>query len=197
MPPDELILDYYKGRETAFAELHNGVWHVLLRFLIHQGAERFLAEDLAQETMYRIARTRVRGTRFDPSQGSFLTWALTIARRVWYDHMRKRSRRIQESVSLEPTDPDAPPPPEPWQAAEQETGLLEAEKSGWLRTALACLPAEQREAVILHDLEGLSYEDVGKMTDALAATAASRRKLGIEKIRAAWNRSSAREGGAT
>jgi RNA polymerase sigma-70 factor (ECF subfamily) len=187
MPTDALILEYYQGSDAAFSELHGQLWHTLVRFLIHLGAEHFVAEDLAQDTMYRIARTRARGTRYDPASGSFTGWVLTTARNLWLDHLRMRSRRIQEAVSLDDRAADAPPPVEPSQPAAQEDSMLAVERMGRLRALLTRLPDAQREAVVLHDFEDLTYDEIGRMTGVPSATVASRRIKAIQNLRAYWD----------
>ncbi|MGA3099983.1 MAG: RNA polymerase sigma factor [Bryobacteraceae bacterium] len=187
MPPDALILEYYAGSDAAFSEFYGQFWHVLIRFLVHLGAESFLAEDLAQETMYRIARTRARGARFDPASGSLKGWALSAARNIWLDHLKRRRRRIQEQVSMDERTPGGLSPVEPSQPACQETELLANETGECLRASLFRLPAEQREAVLLHDFENLTYDEIGRTIGVPAATVASRRKLAIEKLRVYWS----------
>ncbi len=49
--------------------------------------------------------------------------------------------------------------------------------------ALGKLPVEQREAVALHLFEGLSFREIGEMTEVPEDTAASRYRYGIEKMR--------------
>jgi RNA polymerase sigma-70 factor (ECF subfamily) len=196
MPPDALILEYYAGSDAAFSEFYTQFWHVLVRFLVYLGAESFLAEDLAQETMFRIARTRARGSRFDPAEGSFKGWALSTARHIWLDHLKLRSRRPRESVSMDDRTPDGPQPPEPWQPPVQETGVLADETMARVRASLLELPAEQREAVLLHDFEHLTYDEIGRRVGVPAATAASRRKLAIEKLRVYCEGLSGGPGGA-
>jgi RNA polymerase sigma-70 factor (ECF subfamily) len=195
MPADALILEYYAGSDAAFSELHAQFWHVLIRFLVHLGAEPFLAEDLAQETMYRIARTRLGGARFDPDEGSFNGWALRTARNIWRDHRKRCSRRIREAEPIEFAAPDGFPPPEPSQPAGQETDLLAHETSGEVRAMLVRLPEAQREVVLLHDFENLTYDQIGRILGIPAATVASRRKLALEKLRVHWGAKTVWQGG--
>ena len=52
-----------------------------------------------------------------------------------------------------------------------------------VRRALLALPEEQREAVVLHLFDGWSFREIGAMTDVSTSTAASRYRLGIERLR--------------
>ncbi len=60
----------------------------------------------------------------------------------------------------------------------------EADASIDLRAALSRLPAEQRGAVFLHAIEGLTFREVGRVTGVPTFTAASRYRLALKRLRA-------------
>jgi RNA polymerase sigma-70 factor (ECF subfamily) len=97
------------------------------------------------------------------------------------------SHRIQESVSIDERAPDGPPPVDPAQPACQEADLLAVEERGRLRALVMQLPAEQREVVLLHDFEDLSYDEIARIAGVPYATVFSRRTLAIRKLRACWD----------
>ena len=51
--------------------------------------------------------------------------------------------------------------------------------------ALDSLPMEQREAIVLHVLDGFSFREIGRMTGVSLFTAAARYRLGLRKMRGA------------
>ncbi|MGA2736175.1 MAG: sigma-70 family RNA polymerase sigma factor [Bryobacteraceae bacterium] len=168
---DAPILQYYAGSDEAFEEIYSEWWLRLVRFLTALGAPWHLAEEIAQEALYRIARTRVQGARYIPGPGTFDGWILMVARNVWMDDLRRRSRR-ENAV-------DGALLANRGQPARQEADAL-------LHELLAKLPPEQREALILHDFEGLSYREAAEILKVSQGTVANWRELGLTKLRLHW-----------
>lgn len=192
--PDAPILRYYAGSDEAFEEIYSAWWPRLVRFLTSLGADWHQAEDLAQEALYRVARTCWRGARYDPSGGTFQSWILMIARNLWLDCLRKRTRHPAEEPISHPDGLERALPVETTQVAWQEANVAALENSRRLHKLLNRLPLEQREAVILHDLEGLSYREAAEVLDVPQGTVVSRRELGLTKLRASWRVREAAEG---
>ena len=115
--------------------------------------DRDEARDLAQDVFVRVYRNL---DRYQP--GTFEGWLYRITKNLFLDRVRRRTR-----VRLEPL------PDEEWkQPSESDPGPLETIEAGVLRsdleTALDELPAGFRTAVVLCDVQGLSYEEI---SDAL------------------------------
>jgi RNA polymerase sigma-70 factor (ECF subfamily) len=99
-------------------------------------------------------------------QAQFRTWILRIASNAAMDVLRRR--KIVEIVPL-PEDFDAPahgPGPDAQLQSQQRLRSLEA--------ALTALPAEQREAILLREVEGLSYAEIGAVLNVQEGTVKSR-----------------------
>jgi RNA polymerase sigma-70 factor (ECF subfamily) len=135
------------------------------------------AEDAAQEAFisaYRAVR-RFRG-------GSLRAWLLRIAANACHDELRRRRSRPQ--VPLEsPADDDHPAsePPASDEPLEQRAERLELARH--LQQGLASLPPDQRLAVILRDVQGLTYEEVAEATGASLGTVKSRISRGRAALR--------------
>ncbi len=190
---DAPILQYYAGSDDAFAEIYSQWWRRLVHFLMTLGAPWHLAEELAQEALYRIVRTRVKGSRYEPAMGTFDGWILMVARNLWMDHLRRKSRRPREETVHHEDAVDGAFLADAAQPARQEADLLARETSRRLRELLTQLPPEQREALILHDFEGLSYREAAAILDIPQGTVVSRRELGLSKLRASWSEGEVRE----
>ena len=135
------------------------------------------AEDAAQEAFIAAYRrlSSFRG-------GNFRAWLLRIAANICCDELRRRRRRQAASLdaALEagsPADVSSP-------LAGPEEEALRRELGRHLQQGLAALPAEQRLAIILRDIHGLSYEE---LTEALGCS------LGTVKSRIARGRARMRE----
>jgi RNA polymerase sigma-70 factor (ECF subfamily) len=138
---------------------------------------REAAEDATQEAFlaaYRNIR-RFRGP-------GFRAWLLRIAANAATDELRRRRRRPQ--VSLDTPAPDsetALDPADP--AAGPEEWALRREQARHLQAALLTLPADQRLAVILSDVRGLSYEEIGEAMGSSLGTVKSRISRGRARLR--------------
>jgi RNA polymerase sigma-70 factor (ECF subfamily) len=126
------------------------------------GGARPLAEDLTQEVFFRAWRGR-RGFREETSMRG---WLCAIAANVVRDDARRRKRRPAEVPQPEWFDvPDLGTDP---------AGIVAAgEALARLRTALAALPANQREMFLLRERDGLSYADIAAALDCPVGTVMS------------------------
>lgn len=146
-PDDELVRRAGAGDAAAVQAL---VARKLRRVLAL--AERMLgdaaeAEDVAQETFYRVWR---QAPRWRPGVARFDTWLHRVTLNLCYDRLRRR----RERPMAEPPDmPDPGPAP--------DRGLQAADVGRRVRDALQALPPRQREAVVL-----CHYEEMGNIEAA-------------------------------
>jgi RNA polymerase sigma-70 factor, ECF subfamily len=166
----ELVTELQAGSEAAFDWLvtyyHSGVYNLVYGIL----SDAADAADVTQEVFLRAFRG-IRGFR----RGSSLkTWLYRISVRQALNHRRWcwRHHRLQISIdsdndngcTLDLRDADATPF-EHFASQEMQTKV---------RRALASVPAVFRSAVILRDLEGLSYEEVAEVLEVSVGTVKSR-----------------------
>lgn len=126
------------------------------------------AEDLVQETLLRGYRAF---DRYTPGTNC-KAWLYTILQRVRTDALRKRGR-APETVELEGDGPAVPG---------GQAGALQRRD---LEAVLATLPDAFRTAVILRDVEDLSYEEIAGVLEVPIGTVMSRIHRGRSLIRAA------------
>ena len=148
--PDELLMERFLGGDaSAFEALfvrHAARVHAYLRRMVGPTA----AEDLTQVTFLSVVRSRdrfVRGARFRP-------WLYAIASNAARDQLRRA--RFEQ-----PTDTGELPET----AAEDVLPDPALEKA--VQGALAQLPVQQREAILLHRFQGFSF---GEIAEALGLT---------------------------
>lgn len=144
------------------------VFHYLLRSLQNEDD----AADLAQETFAKVYQNRA---RFDPRQ-KFTTWLYTIAGNLVRDRFRWRGRHPQVSMETEPG--------EEGQAGLRETladtgaapdeALQASERAQAVRQAMATLPQELREPLILSVYQGLSQTEIGEILNCSAKAVETR-----------------------
>jgi len=167
----ELVTELQAGSDAAFDWLvtyyHAGVYNLAFGML----SDASDAADVTQEVFLRAFKG-IHGFR----RGSSLkTWLYRITVRQTLNHRRWCWRHRREQISLDADErgkktslevPDAEATPFERFAAEETQAAL--------RRALEQLPESFRSAVILRDLEGLSYEEVAEVLDISVGTVKSR-----------------------
>lgn len=139
------------GDETAFANVFRAVQPGLLRYLTALvGAE---AEDVASETWTQACRDL---HKFRGDIDGFRGWVARIGRNRAIDHTRAQRRRPIDSMPAEL----APDVPSREDAADQ---AAEAVSTRAAITAIASLPRDQAEAVLLRAVMGLDAESAAKV----------------------------------
>ncbi|MFV0532860.1 MAG: sigma-70 family RNA polymerase sigma factor [Cumulibacter sp.] len=143
------------GDMTAMALFIRATQAEVWRVCAHLG-NRWAADDLAQEVYLRAHRSlpRFRG------DSSARTWLLTIARRVCADHVREQQRRPAPAPIDEITDPVDP--------AADHSG------HGALRDLLERLDEDRKEAFVLTQVLGLSYQEAAEVSGCPIGTIRSR-----------------------
>ncbi|AHH94331.1 RNA polymerase sigma factor SigE [Kutzneria viridogrisea] len=134
------------------------------------------AEDLTQETFIRVFRSLA---SYKP--GTFEGWLHRITTNLFLDMARRRSRLRMEGLP-EDTDRlvgDDPSPEQVYSATHLDPDL---------EAALDELPAEFRAAVVLCDVEGLSYDEIGATLGVKLGTVRSRIHRGRQALRASLER---------
>jgi RNA polymerase sigma-70 factor, ECF subfamily len=154
----------------------DALYHVALR-LTRNRAE---AEDVVQETCLRAFRSF---HRFNPGTNC-RAWLFTILRNVFLNRVRTRGREVLEAEmgglgQVERTTADAHVGGSP------EEQLLQTVLHGDVDRALAALPLVFREAVMLVDIEGLSYREVAEVIGCPIGTVMSRLSRGRALLRRA------------
>lgn len=164
---DELLLRRARnGDAEAFEALLTPLENRIWRICWHYTGNREDASDCGQETMVRIWRN-LGSWRGDCA---FESWVYRIAANCCLDALRKKKR--DKSVSIEPMAEQGfdPPDPSPGTAEQVE----QSEERARLRQEIADLPEEQREALVLTQLEGLSYQETAELLQVSEGTVKSR-----------------------
>lgn len=174
----DLMLNVRGGDQDAFASLYGRYHRRVLDFFFALSRNAQTAEDLCQETFFRIWGVRRRYA----ATGSFPAYVFSFARNIWLEECRrfkKNSRLGVREVADEATLPvstDARGQPDAL------AGRTEIEERVF--AALERLPEEQRMTFVLR-LQGLSVEEISRMLDCPPNTVRSRKILAIRKLRQA------------
>jgi RNA polymerase sigma-70 factor (ECF subfamily) len=133
------------------------------------------AKDCAQDTFIKVYRS-LDGFRFD---SAFSTWLYRIA----VNTCKNRLASSRERRRLTAAQPEFADPPSPLLTPEEEMEKREREKE--LQRAIGNLSEDFRTLVLLRDVEGLSYEEVARITGLALGTVKSKLARARERLRTA------------
>jgi RNA polymerase sigma-70 factor, ECF subfamily len=142
----------------------------LFRYLLCLTSSRETAEDLFQETWFRVLD---RGDQYT-GKTSFEGWLFTIARHLVIDLHRRRKPDSLDALEEPPVDAASPSPLE--EATRREV-------EGRMRESLGRLPALFREVLLLRFQEDLSLAEIAQVVDAPLPTVKSRLYRGLAVLR--------------
>jgi RNA polymerase sigma-70 factor, ECF subfamily len=173
----ELMARYCDGDASAFRELYALVAPRLYGYLVKMARSRAVADDLLQQTFLKVHRARaayVRGA--DP-----VPWIYSIAHRTFIDETRKVTRavvRVGDGGELPEVRADLD-----GQTAERRDDPVDPELMKAALDALAELPEQQRQAVVLTKLEGKSVAEAAEIAGTTTGAMKVRAHRGYEVLR--------------
>lgn len=160
-PDVQLMLRFREGDLQAFQRLFQKYSPSLVNFAFHFVGSRARAEEIAQDVLLQVYRWQ---KRYEP-RARFSTWLFKIATNHCLNEVRKGEYRVSVE-SLNPL-PDGEGEKQGWEVVDTNLGkgedlLAAREAADKIKKTLARLPANQRAALVLSRIEGLSYEEVAE-----------------------------------
>jgi len=151
----------------------------LFNFFLRLTDNREASEDLTQDVFYRLLKYRQSFAAGNP----FVPWMYQIARHVHYDALRKKARETpwkdEESETwVETISPE--PSPDRTAVTRQEIDLL--------KQALAGLPREKREVLVLSRIQNLRCEEIAQIVGCGASTVRVRIHRALQDLKLALDR---------
>ena len=160
------------GEIRQLGELFERYHRPLYAFFVHLTNQPSISEDLVQIVFYRILKYR--HTYRD--EGKFSAWIYHLARKVAADHFRKHA---STPASADPSDlidhPDSGPQPSEQAATAEDVTLL--------RTALARLPLDQREVLVLSRFQQLDHKEIARLLDCSVGAIKVRAHRALKDLR--------------
>ncbi len=170
---EELMLNVQKGDMAAFEALYDRYQKRLFHFILRFARERFLAEDIFQETFLRLLKGRKsyrKGARFS-------TYLFIIGRNLCLDVLKSwESRHLLLSREDEIE-----------RAADKSKGsdkiLEESERGKNIQSAIEALPADQREVLILKKYSGLAYDEIARIVNSTPAAVKQKSYRAVQSLK--------------
>ena len=177
MTDTQLVIQFQDGNMSAFEALIARYQDKLYSSILFLVKDKYLAEDMFQETFIRIIDT-LRNKRYN-EEGKFLPWALRIAHNLCVDHFRKVKRTpsiltgdnqdIFEVINVVE------------ETAEQK--MIRRQSHDTMYSMLDKLPEEQREVIVLRHFGDMSFKDIARLTNCSINTALGRMRYGLINLR--------------
>jgi|SRR5579883_423600 RNA polymerase sigma-70 factor (ECF subfamily) len=154
----DLLRRMLGGEEAAFTALYRRRQGGVFRFALQMTGNVVIAEDVTQEVFMALIE---HGSRFDAEKGTLASFLYGIARNLVL-------RRIEKDRGSEPVEDDF--------ATDEDVlaDLTRQETIDQVRRAVLSLPPAYREAVVLCDLQDVSYQEAAVVLDCPVGTVRSR-----------------------
>jgi RNA polymerase sigma-70 factor (ECF subfamily) len=170
----EFLRAIARGDETAFAAVYDRYSSILFGLLLRILHSRAEAEDVLQEVFLQVWQ---RAHAFDAERGRPFTWLVTLARSRALDRLRALDSRDRTALR---SAEDAPT--ETGRGEGTDDSALRAERAQAVRGALAELPEEQRQVLLLAYLEGMSQAEIAAAKGQPLGTVKTRTRSGLKKL---------------
>ncbi len=173
---EQLMLRYRDGDAAAFDELYGRHRGGVFRYVLRQVGLRSASEEIFQEIWIKIVTSRLRYR----VEARFATFLYHVAHNCVMDHFRRKTPL--HLISLD-DDEDAGHQVAGPERDQPERAVALRQSAARLLNALAMLPAEQRDAFLLHEEGGLTLEEIAEVTAVGRETVKSRLRYALAKLR--------------
>lgn len=170
IPLDELVILSQKSDYKALEELIRREQKNIFATFLYLCKKRENIADLTQEALMRMAK----GLANLKNPKTFKSWLNQIVTNLFYDELRK-STRIPQLISIDiEHDENSLPTQIPDFRHKPAERAMSSELDQMIRNEIRSLPEHFRIAIILRELQGLSYEEIAEATHTTIGTVKSR-----------------------
>jgi len=172
---ERLVRFCANGNEEALKPLYFRYRDIVFRHLYRMTTDRVTAEDLTEETFFRVWR---KASLFDPEKGSFKTWLFRMATRLAINKLNKRARREKRAsqVALSGFEMENP-------LYSPEEAACTSEARELVQKALSSLREKDRAVLSLRHLDSMGEHDVARILGIPKGTVKSRTYYAIRRLK--------------
>lgn len=171
-----LIRSIASGQESAVEALYDRYNRLVFSVAFAVVGDRSTAEEVTLDVFVHIWRG---AKTYDPTRAKVSTWLVAIARHHAIDVLRWQNSRV-DSKSLLLEDMQQQDDPDPLDPEEQTELSMERR---YVQSALAELPADQRQALFLAYFKGYSHQQISDLLKQPLGTVKTRIRLAMQKLR--------------
>jgi RNA polymerase sigma-70 factor (ECF subfamily) len=170
----ELINKCQDNDIYAMEELVKRNQKIIYSVLYHLVSDKSIIADLAQEALFRMTKS-IKSLR---NPATFKWWLNQIITNLVYDEMRRRKRKLNTISMDTPIANDSESDTSTRDIVDSsrlpDENLLNTELDEKIRNAINNLPEQFRTVIVYRELQGLSYEEIAKITSTSLGTVKSR-----------------------
>ena len=168
---EKRMLRVGRGDKGAFDEIVRRYASKMVNLAYRITGDRELAEDIGQETFFRAYRSAARYREIS----KFSTWLHTIAINLCRNELRRRKFRMYSLEGMAERDEDSKIRIDVADEKGKPDREVERKELGRLiKDAVATLPEKFKTPLVLRDMQGLTYEEIGQILDLPEGTVKSR-----------------------
>ncbi len=190
LPDNDLLIQLKSAgidqQTDLFGELVRRYKDRIVHFLYRYVGDRSTAEDLGQEAFIRVFRNIL---EFDPAS-KFSTWLYTIATNLAKDEFKRRARHPAKSLDWKSTEASDTtrdlPGAQADERIEPDIYLQRRELRDQINQALSRLKDEDREVLVLREIQHMAYEDISMILNVPIGTVKSRISRARSAFTAVW-----------
>ena len=172
----QLAQAFIEGNERALEALINRYKDKIYTSVYMLVKDKFLAEDIFQDTFLKIIKTMKSG-RYN-EQGKFLPWAIRVAHNLCMDHFRRSRQNIPVTL------PDGQDISVLFGASDMPAdGIEKRQVHDSVRKLIERLPEEQCEVIVLRIYADLSFKQISELTGVSINTALGRMRYALLNLR--------------
>lgn len=168
----DLLHAVARGDEAALARLYDDYRVILFGLLVRILNSREEAEDILQDVFIQVWR---RAKDFDENRGKPFTWLVTLTRSRAIDRLRQLGARQRLAASAAQDQPE--------EASDALTDTIKSGQKEIVQRALAELPEDQKQTLVLAYYEGLTQSEIASKLGAPLGTVKTRMRSGLAKLR--------------
>lgn len=178
---EALMLRYCADDLSAFKELYRRHSRGLYRFIAWRVSRRDWVDEIMQDSWTNLHKAR---SRYEP-RASFRAYLYQIARNRLIDLLRQQQPVLAADLVKDEEGPDVLEHlvEDDSNAAHPEAELERRQSVAELRAAISALPAEQKEALVLQQFNGMSLEEIATLSAVPVETVKSRLRYAMQKLR--------------
>ena len=172
---EQLIAQVARGDTAAYETLYDRYSSVAMGLAMKITGDRSLAEEVVQETFWRVWR---KADSFQTQRGAFISWFFGIVRNLSIDMLRRQYTQGNpadgtEQIIEKVPDPSPGVPETAWVRAKYEQ----------VRIAIKTLPREQRYVIEMAYFRGMTRQEIAQATGEPLGTIHTRARLALQKLR--------------
>jgi RNA polymerase sigma factor (sigma-70 family) len=173
----ELIVAYCNGKEHAINELINRTQAKVYGGVYFLVKDKYLAEDLVQDTYIKALRKLREGAYVN--DGKFSAWLTRIARNLCMDYFRVAQRHVKVTLKSGRDIFDVLE----FEDTNREDAIMEQQTGNTLRKMLEHIPLDQREVLVMRLFGNMSFKEIAEETNSTLNTCLGRMRYGLRNMR--------------